>query len=682
MARSWAFGFMLLLLSLVGVGGCGDDDDCCRIDASEYDIVASEPRFVVPSAALPPEIEPYASNNNVDIQFHAGRLFMAWRSAPDHFASNATHMFVVSSPDQGVTWDFEHDIHVGSDMREPRLLSLGDRLQLFFFEAGTNPNAFEPKRIWRSERSGPRQWQPLEIFRDAPVVPWDLKVRNGTAYLTSYTGDHYGTGQADPAASELRVSFEQSSDGDHFVPVGGREVYYRGGVSEVAIEFDRDGGLWAVTRNEDGDASGFGAHVCYAPPENLSAWECPERSDPERYDSPEMFRHANEVYLIARRDIGGPFDQADPELPFADRKFANWIAYSTRPKRTALYRIDRQLRRVVHLFDLPGTGDTAFAAVQQTGPNTFLVANYTSPLDEPETSWIDGQNSERGTQLYLLTLTFHPRGSVVLATPTVTRTSAPTVTPTPVPLDVRVAVAPVFAAPGVALDVVWPDLAGLSGSIDFGDLEVGGPTTLRHDYPEGAAIYDVSVMLSADGATQSQVGAVARTTLRATAPLRRFQLITPPDLLVQGVIRSVIPAFYWALSAETLAVATDPTATAAFAFDDVAVAGLVWTEAGAFTSTALDLDAQLAGPGGGPSGSFVGLRDVVFRGKVIGDRIDPVVEMSADIVIADVAGVLRNLAGLDEAAAYDLLAGIFDFDPAERPETAPFVGQFRVDSSL
>ena len=31
----------------------------------------------------------------------------------------------------------------------------------------------------------------------------------------------------------------------------------------------------------------------------------PEVCDPERYDSPEMFRHGKEIYMVARGDIGG-----------------------------------------------------------------------------------------------------------------------------------------------------------------------------------------------------------------------------------------------------------------------------------------------------------------------------------------------------------------------------------------
>ena len=175
----------------------------------------------------------------------------------------------------------------------------------------------------------------------------------------------------------------------------GAPYVYDGGVSEVAFEFDETGGLWAVTRNEDGDESGFGSHLCTAPHDALSVWDCPSTSAPERYDSPELFRHGAEIYLVARRDVGGVFGEDD-----------NILDYSLRPKRTALYRIDQEERRIEHLVDLPGAGDTAFPSVKRTGAHSFMVANYTSPLDDPDISWIDAQISERGTQIYLMDLSF------------------------------------------------------------------------------------------------------------------------------------------------------------------------------------------------------------------------------------------------------------------------------------
>ncbi len=371
-----------LCIVLIGLLGCepvdpapSDDPSDWEVDTSvEYSPVISEPRWVVPSPELPASIEPLPSNNNVDIVFHGNRLFMAWRSSPNHFASAQTVMFVVSSTDGGASWDFEDRIALDADVREPRFLSFEGRLQLLFFEGGTDPFAFEPRVLWRTIFEDVGAWSAPEVFIDAPEVPWDVKVRDGSAWMTSYEGEHYGTDEE----AVVQVYFKQSLDGEQWEPVQGQDFVYEGGVSEVAFEFDEDGGLWAVTRNEDGDASGWGSHVCTAEASALGSWDCPSQSDPERYDSPELFRHGDDLYLVARRDVGGPFGDDEGLL----------LPYSNRPKRTALYRIDRDERAVVHLVDLSGAGETAFTSVRRTGAHSFLLANYTSPLDDPDITWI------------------------------------------------------------------------------------------------------------------------------------------------------------------------------------------------------------------------------------------------------------------------------------------------------
>ncbi|MCC6747834.1 MAG: hypothetical protein IT371_09270 [Deltaproteobacteria bacterium] len=215
-------------------------------------------------------------------------------------------------------------------------------------------------------------------------------------------GNHYGKGLA-----AIDVLFQTSRDGRTWEPVEReRPVVYHGGVSEAAIAFDGSGTLWVVTRNEDGDASGFGSHLCRAAPARLARWSCPTTADPERYDSPQLFEHEGEVYLLARRDVGGPFDQGRRELPLLDRRSRNIVQYSLRPKRTALYVLDRRAQKVVHLADLPSAGDTAYPAVVRSGPHRFLIANYSSPLADPERSWIRGQLSDEGTQIYLMELRF------------------------------------------------------------------------------------------------------------------------------------------------------------------------------------------------------------------------------------------------------------------------------------
>jgi hypothetical protein len=401
---------LVLALATGACGGGGspsDDPGDYQVDTSvSYEVQLSAPRWVVPSAALPAQAQAMTANNNVDIVLFDGRLLMAWRTAQTHFASSNVKMHVVSSPDMGESWDHEQTIAINTDVREPRFLVAKGRLLLYWFEAGSTALAFDPRRMWRCERLGRGRWSAAQSVGLPREVPWTIKWRGDRAYISSYAGNHYdlqGPGKVD-------VRFQVSADGLSWGPLEpGRTTVYHGGVSEAAFELDHQGGLWAVTRNEDGDDTGFGSHLCSAPAGNLARWSCPRQSDPERYDSPWMFRHGVEIYLVARRDVGGPFDQGLTGLTFAERKARYLSAYSLRAKRTALYRVDRAAHRIVHLRDLPSAGDTAFPSVRRTGTHSFILANYSSPLDDPDIGWLKAQVSPRGTGIYLMDLTFVPR---------------------------------------------------------------------------------------------------------------------------------------------------------------------------------------------------------------------------------------------------------------------------------
>lgn len=404
-----------LLASAVLLAACGapaptspsDDPADWPVDESiTWQPVLREPRFVVPARDLPPEAKPVmASNNNADILLKDGRLYFGWRTSETHFASANTRMHVLSSGDLGASWTYETSDFLGADLREPHFLSLGGRLFFHFFEAGTDRFSFEPKRLWRRERKADGTWTEPETWGQPGEITWDMKVRGGVAWRTSYLGNHYAFGRP----SEVKVFFTKSTDGVTWTPVKGDGVVYTGGVSEVGFEFDERGDLWAVTRNEDGDATGFGSHVCTAPKGDLGTWTCSAHASPERYDSPRMFRHGKDLYLVARRDLGGPFDQGRTDLSFADAQLQYAAAYSGRAKRTALYRIDRDAKQVVWLFDFPSAGDTAFPGIARLDAHRFLVSNYTSPLDKDlDRSWWNGQNSDDGTRLYLVELELEP----------------------------------------------------------------------------------------------------------------------------------------------------------------------------------------------------------------------------------------------------------------------------------
>src|SRR5262252_5391701 len=96
--------------------------------ALRYRAVVSDPMPVVPSAGLPRGLELSRSNNNLALALHDGRLFLAFRTAPIHFASPKARIAVLSSPDLGRSWTLETTFATGRDLREPFLLEVGGRL--------------------------------------------------------------------------------------------------------------------------------------------------------------------------------------------------------------------------------------------------------------------------------------------------------------------------------------------------------------------------------------------------------------------------------------------------------------------------------------------------------------------------------------------------------------------------
>jgi len=87
----------------------------------------SPPVTVAPSGDLPAEVVSQTAHNNLDIAWFGDRLFFVFRTAPSHFAAAETVLYVVSTTDQK-HWRYEGRFHMETDLREPRLLALGDHL--------------------------------------------------------------------------------------------------------------------------------------------------------------------------------------------------------------------------------------------------------------------------------------------------------------------------------------------------------------------------------------------------------------------------------------------------------------------------------------------------------------------------------------------------------------------------
>ncbi len=364
----------------------------------------SNPYWLIPSNNLPVGVEPQKSNNNVCITIFNHRLFLAFRTGPTHFASKKTGIYIISSAD-GKEWRKEKEIFIGRDVREPFLIPIDGKLHFYTFGAGTKMAAFEPQFIDHITSDGNGNWSQPEKVLTLGEVHWSIKNRNGTTYMTSYTGSHYEV----KGPSEVRLFFKQTNDGVNWKSVNDTGSVYFGGVSETAWEFDREGNLWAVTRLEDGDRTGFGSHVAFAKAGDLGNWEFPDTADVRCFMSPKMFRHGDDLYLIGRRQLGKkPFGKVKWTRKMSAQRKGNWVGYSLSPKTTALFKINKETRNVEHVMDLPGAGDTAFPSIIRLDNHRFLVANYTSPINHQKRDWLMGQLGR--TKIYLQVLSFAPCG--------------------------------------------------------------------------------------------------------------------------------------------------------------------------------------------------------------------------------------------------------------------------------
>lgn len=335
------------------------------------------------------------AHNNVDLIRYNGRYYMAYRTAPFHFASDQCRINVVSS-DDGQHWQCDFGFRTGKDMREPRFLEMNGKLWLYFFEAGESMWKFEPGKIYAATLgdfwSEPRPVQP-EMFDG--YVPWRFRVKDGKAYLSAYKGTEVY--RVKDGGKKCHIRLFVSDDGEYWRPLSEKPEFDERWAEEGEVIFDHKGDLWGTIRLE-----GKGGALVWT--ENgESAWK--SKPLPRKYDSALLFNHGVHTLLIARRHTvhDGVFMKRARLLPPKMRNIYSMVHYWFGTKRTAIYKIDKEKKDVVFLCDLPSKGDTAFAGIAPVGGNKYLVANYSNDVNGPDLPWIFGQI--RPTYIYTFELT-------------------------------------------------------------------------------------------------------------------------------------------------------------------------------------------------------------------------------------------------------------------------------------
>jgi hypothetical protein len=369
------------------------------------------PRPVIPGPGLPDDAVVDASNNNLDATWHEGTLYLAWRTAPTHFASPRARIQVLASDDGGRTWRLDYSVVAKRDLREPRLVSWRGELLLYWFTAGSRGRAFEPDRIWVTQRAGPAGWREPEAISPPDCVVWRVRPLGDRLAMSVYRGAGrlYTT---DPVP--LTVELWGSDDGWSWSPFDpAHPVVHHGGAEAEFLRLP-DGRVLSVVRKEGPDG-GWGSDVGISPVEDPTHWVC--RPDPRKFDSPWLFLDDGRPVLITRRTtaLGGRYDAVgaledhlDVEVPLDPhvRTKLDQGLYWLTPKRTSVYLVDPDTLEVDGVGDLPSAGDTAFAATVPTDDGAHLCFNYSSPPRHGSWPWVVGQL--RPTSISVVELRFHP----------------------------------------------------------------------------------------------------------------------------------------------------------------------------------------------------------------------------------------------------------------------------------
>lgn len=342
------------------------------------------------SGKLPAECKLQRSNNNLDLVKFKGRYYLAFRTAPTHFASKKSVMYIVSSVDLD-TWKYETEIAPKRDLREPKFAVYHDTLNLYYFTAGTSLFSFDPQQLLVC-RTGGNGWTKPESVNLDGFVPWRVRERKDTLYLSAYYGKNLYNNKHQ---SNLRLFY--STDAMTWKPISSDPQVDILSAEEGEFIFDKSGKLFATVRLE-----GTGALVCSADAASLYNWK--KVRIKSKFDSALLFAHNDDIYLVSRRNLDGDIDKVKNRTNEKQRRARNLIRYSITRKVTSLYKLNKQDLTMSLVTDFPSTGDNAFAGISKLDDNNYVLMNYSSDIHGKKKNWIRGQLGK--TYLYWTKLHF------------------------------------------------------------------------------------------------------------------------------------------------------------------------------------------------------------------------------------------------------------------------------------
>ncbi len=270
-----------------------------------------------------------------------GKTFIAFRSGTNHLTPDGI-IKVIASKDLE-QWQIVAEVRRrDADLRDPKVTAFGGKLMIFCGECRADKSRWS---LVIQSSDGVTFGEPVPL-RGIPAGHWLWHVRQqgGKLYGTAYY-EQDGEYAVSLYASDDGLTWERTSD----FPVPGNEVY---------LDFDHDGVLWALVRD---DNHGCIPSLCTAAPP-YSRFRSVMRL-PMRLQGPMIKRLEGGCVVVCRQ----------------------WDQPGRRNLRTDLFWIEdgQDIQRVQ---TLPSGGDTSYAGWLDIEPGRSLISYYSShehKMDEP-----------------------------------------------------------------------------------------------------------------------------------------------------------------------------------------------------------------------------------------------------------------------------------------------------------
>jgi hypothetical protein len=319
--------------------------------------------------------------SNTDLFYWNGEFYVVYQSSKWHLQDLNGELVVASSPDasEGSWTELATIKGPGhNDVRDPLIQDIDGTLFLYFL-----PNFLfdpEPNTTYYCSSINGKDWtDPVEIYVNVSLGSgWELQ--NGWIFgrqepLTFNNITWYTMAFGAKEDKWMTILIE-TQDGINWTEVS--EVYDTYPSSEPCMEFLPSGEIIATLRvSAMSSWTGYDFGTPYAGTiiatsyNNRTGWSySPEFQT--RMDGGKMFTLENRtrIFIAGRNHLGPKIDNGD----------------HVSRKRTSVYEVLPD--RLVHLFDLPSDGDTAYTGIVIEGGNVY-VSYYTCPINH-DLPWIIG----------------------------------------------------------------------------------------------------------------------------------------------------------------------------------------------------------------------------------------------------------------------------------------------------